>query len=319
MRAGRLVAWIMTATAALLACDSRPQPSASLVSLGAGWTHRVAAPIALTEVAATVAAGRIWVAGGLDVAGRATDAVSVFQPARDTWVAGPDLPEPVHHAALVSDGEGIWLIGGYVGGGFDRPTASVWTLQGDNWTEHVPLPEARAAGAAAWDGAGRIVYAGGAGPGGASRTVWARAEQGWEEYGQLPEPLDHLAATSDGAGTVFVLGGRRGGLDSNRATVTTVQSDGTRHLGDLPTPRGGVAAFWWPSLGACLVGGESPGGTNPQVECIDAGGALRALPDLTEARHGLGAAVVDGVVYILLGGDRPGLTVTGVVESLELP
>jgi hypothetical protein len=101
--------------------------------------------------------------------------------------------------------------------------------------------------------------------------------------------------------------------------VTVIEPAGARRLGDLPTPRGGVAAFFWPGLGACLVGGESPGGTHREAECMDVDGAVRALPPLGEPRHGLGAAVVDGVAYVIGGGREPGLTVSGTIEALRLP
>ena len=79
-------------------------------------------------------------------------------------------------------------------------------------------------------------------------------------------------------GHVFVLGGRVGGLDANLATADLVEGDTATEIGELPTPRGGVAAFWWPTVGACLVGGESPGGTNAQVECIDEDGDVPFCP-----------------------------------------
>ncbi|MDQ2965264.1 MAG: hypothetical protein M3R57_05400, partial [Chloroflexota bacterium] len=270
-------------------------------------------------VAVAVHEGRIWVAGGLDAGGVAVDRVSIFNPRTDTWIAGPRLPEPIHHSALVSDGDALWLIGGNLGNGFDRPTAVVRQLQTNTWVESFPLPERRGAGAAAWDGVGRIVYAGGVGPDGVSPVIFGQGDHGWEELARLFAPREHLAATSDGAGTVFILGGRRGGLEGNVATVELVSGREVRRGPDLPTARGGVAAFFWPSLGACLVGGESTGGTNPQVECVTPDGRQTRLPDLGSPRHGLGAAVVDGTLYVVLGGPEPGLFVSDVVEALELP
>jgi N-acetylneuraminic acid mutarotase len=305
--------------AAACGAQGSPAPSVAAVSPGEGWTRRAPAPLPLTEVAAAAHDGRIWVAGGLDAGGQAVDRVSIFDPSTDTWVAGPRLPEPIHHSALVSDGDALWLIGGYVGNGFDRPTSTVRLLETDAWVEHFPLPEPRAAGAAAWDGAGRIVYAGGVGRDGVSPVVFGQGDHGWEELARLFAPREHLAATSDGAGTVFVLGGRRGGLAGNVATVELVAGREVRRGADLPTARGGVAAFFWPSLGACLAGGESTGGTNPQVECVAADGRQSRLPDLRSPRHGLGAAVVDGTLYVLLGGPEPGMFVSDAVEALGLP
>jgi len=285
-----------------------------------GWVRRSDAPIALTEVAAAAFDGRIWLAGGLTAGGAGSTDVLVYNPATDAWSAGPALPEPVHHAALVSDGTALWLVGGYVGDGFDRPTAAVRRLDPDDgtWRDDVFLPEPRAAGAAAWDGQ-RIVYAGGVQPGALASEVFALEGETWRRIGRLPNAREHLAATSDGAGSTYVLGGRAGGLGGNLAVVDLVSDDEVATIGQVPTPRGGVAAFWWPDLGACLVGGESPGGTNPEVECIDADGKVTRLAGLGHARHGLGAAVVDGTAFVLLGGDRPGLFVSATVEALELP
>jgi hypothetical protein len=96
-------------------------------------------------------------------------------------------------------------------------------------------------------------------------------------------------------------------------------NESVRTIGELPTKRGGVGAFWWPSLGACLAGGESPGGTNPEVECMAPDGTLARLPDLGVARHGVGAAVVDSTAYVVLGGRQPGLFTSDITEALPLP
>lgn len=291
-----------------------PRPSA--VAAGP-WTMVAGAQAALTEVAVAAHDGRIWVAGGLRTFGGAGYEVLVFDPSSGTWTYGPRLPEGIHHAAFVSTGDVLLLVGGYAS---DGPTAAVRRLAdgGAAWIDDVPLPEPRAAGAAAFDGS-RVVYAGGVGPGGVAAEVFARSGEAWERIGRLPRAREHLAATSDGAGRTFVLGGRVGGLDGNLASVDLVTGGTVTTLGDLPTPRGGVGAFWWPSLGACLAGGESPGGTNPQVECMDPTGAVSVLPDLAVARHGVGAAVVDGTAYVVLGGRQPGLFTSDVTEALILP
>jgi len=287
----------------------------------AGWARVAAAPVALTEVAAAAHQGRIWVAGGLDEGGRAVDRVLIYDPTANAWSDGPSLPEPVHHAALVSDGDALFLIGGYAGGGFDRPSAAVWRLddaEAGDWTPDRPLPDPRGAGAAAWNGQGGIMYGGGVGPGGVSADVFVREDEDWRLLTTLSRPREHLAATSAGAGSVAFLGGRVGGLESNLGTVDLVSAEGVvGRAEDLPTPRGGIGAFSVDSLGDCVVGGEGPDGTFPDVECVGVA-ETTTLPGLSVARHGLGAAVLDGRAYALLGGPRPGLTVSDVVEVLDL-
>jgi hypothetical protein len=316
-----LVACAFAAGVVAAGCGARTTPLPSPAAAGSWTTLAATAPVPLLEVAVAERGGRIWVAGGLRTDGTASDEVFVFDPAAGTWTNGPKLPQAVHHASMVSTPRGLLLVGGYVGDELSVATGAVRRLDdgGTAWADDAPLPDERAAGAAAFDGT-RVVYAGGVKPGGVANEVFARTGDGaWETIGRLPVAREHLAATTDGAGRTFVLGGRVGGLDKNLAIVDLVEGSSVKTVGELPTKRGGVAAFWWPSLGACLAGGESPGGSNPQVECMTADGTLARLPDLGVARHGIGAAVVDGAAYVLLGGRTPGLSTSDITESILLP
>jgi hypothetical protein len=72
-------------------------------------------------------------------------------------------------------------------------------------------------------------------------------------------------------------------------------------------------------VGACSLGGEGTTGTFTEVECIDVQGSVTALPPLQQGRHGLGAVVVEGFAYAVLGGDEPGLFVTPTLEAISVP
>lgn len=280
------------------------------------------AAVPLIEQGTTVHDGRIWTAGGLAADGSAVDRVAILDPASGAWTDGPALPDPMHHAALVSDGTDLWLLGGYVGASFEQPTDAVWRLAGGDpagtWQPGPPLPERRAAGAAAWDGE-RIVYGGGVGNGILGDLVFVLGADGFAPVARLTRAREHLAAATDGAGRTWFLGGRQGGLAGNVSRVDLVESSEVTDLGELSLARGGVAAFYWPSLGACLSGGEAPTEAYRDVECIDEAGALTALPPMLEPRHGHGAAVVDGRAYQLFGGQVPALSVSSSVEVLTLP
>jgi hypothetical protein len=162
------------------------------------------------------------------------------------------------------------------------------------------------------------VYGGGVDAEGARGEVLALTNGVWEEVGMLATPREHLAAASDGEGTTWFLGGRDGGLDGNLADVDVVTAAGVRTVGELPTPRGGVAGFYAPGIGGCAAGGEGPAGTFDEVECADAEGVVTVLPPLAEARHGIGAIVLAGLAYVLLGGPEPGLTVSPTVQAVAL-
>jgi Kelch motif len=280
------------------------------------WTELPGAPLARLEMATAAHDGRIWMAGGLSQLGEAVAEVEIFDPASGDWSSGPGLPTGVHHAALVSDGGRLLLVGGYIGSSFSSPTDNVLILAdgADAWEEGSPLPDARGAGAAAWDGA-RLIYAGGIGAGGVSGDVYALADGTWQRLGAMPRPREHLAATSDGEGRTWLLGGRVG--EGNLADVDLIEGDAITALEPLPTPRGGVAAFFLPTLGACLTGGETATEALRTVECVGADGVARPAPDMGVLRHGHGAAVVDGIAYVLLGGPTPGLSAHASVERLD--
>lgn len=285
----------------------------------AAWVREADAPFARLEMGVTEHDGRIWLAGGLSPFGEALTDVEIFDPSTGEWSDGPALPAAVHHAALVSDGDRLLLIGGYLGSAFNRPTDIVLVLDQRNpdaWQPGPSLPAARAAGAGTWDGS-RVLYAGGVGDG-VVADVYALTGGTWERIGAMREPREHLAATSDLEGRTWLLGGRVGGLTSNLGTVELVEGASVTLLGGLPTPRGGVAAFHVPGLGACLSGGEAPDRAYTAVECMAADGTVTSLPDLLEPHHGHGTGVVDGVAYTLLGGPEPTLSAGSTVESLVL-
>ncbi len=284
---------------------------------GAGWEPGAAAPFARLEMATAEHDGMIWLAGGLQSDGRATNAVGVFDPVSASWSAGAPLPGPVHHAALVSTGNRLVLIGGYLGS-TGEASDEVWVLapNAGSWEAGPPLPAPRGAGAATYDGT-RIVYAGGVGPDGVRSDVFALEGDAWARIGALGRAREHLAATTDESGRAWFMGGRQGALDRNVGDVDVVSADGIRPVA-MVTPRGGVAAFFAPGIGACLTGGETPPFALPTVECVDADGRVLALPDMGQRRHGHGVAVVGDVVYALLGGEVPGLSASSTVEVLAI-
>jgi non-specific serine/threonine protein kinase len=299
------------------AASDAASPSAAAST---GWERLPTAPIARLEMAVTAHEGRIWMAGGLSALGSALADVDILDPATGEWSEGPPLPTGLHHAALVSDGNRLLLIGGYLGSAFSEPTELVLVLDDEagEWVAGPSMPQPRAAGAAAWDGS-RVVYAGGVLAGGAiASDVIALTDGSWSAIGSMVGPREHLAATSDGEGRTWLMGGRLGGLDTNVATVEVVEGDAITLGPALATPRGGVAAFHASEVGACLTGGEAPDRAFTAVECVTADGTLVALPDLLEPHHGHGAAVLDGVAYVVLGGPEPTLSAGSTVEALDL-
>jgi eukaryotic-like serine/threonine-protein kinase len=275
---------------------------------GQAWTATAEAPLGVESAGTAVFRGRAWVVGGLDGTRHGRADVLVYDPAKDAWSRGPELPRPISHAALVSTGKDLFVIGGYAGS-TTRPVGTVRRLDeaASRWVDAPSLPVAVGAGAAAWDGR-RIVYAGGVGadreP---SSSVFAFERGAWRRLGGLSRAREHLAAASDGKGTTFFLAGEvnRGTAKTVLNTVDAVEGDTVRLVGFVPTARGSVAGFFSPGDGACVGGGrDGSGGLYAQVECIGADGATRKLPNLQTPRHGLGMVVIGGSAYALLGSDN---------------
>ena len=303
-----------------------PSPSASAPlaapsAEGTGgpvWQVLGPAPIERIEMATAAHRGEIWLIGGLNADGSATAQTWTFDPSSGEWTEGPAVDEPIHHAAAVSTGDELYVIGGYVGNAFDRPRTTVLVLNegARGWRVATELPAPRAAGAAAWDGS-RIVYAGGVGVGVVADVLALTPDDGeWVRIGAMRAPREHLSAASDGEGRVWLLGGRSLTLDTNTGAVDLVEGLVVSRVAELPTPRGGAAAFHLPGLGACLAGGEQPDRALDAVECVNADGSAQTLPPLALAVHGHGAAVVDGAAHVMLGGPQPLLTVSDTVQRL---
>jgi hypothetical protein len=296
-------------------------PSTGNGTNAAAWAAVPPAPIAEESGGVAAFAHRLWVAGGLDTNHNPLGAVQQYDPATRTWRQGPALPAPVNHVALVSTGKQLLVIGGDTKVGAN-PVATVRRLNPatGTWLNGLSLPAPRGAGAAVWDGR-RIVFAGGVGPDGKpSADVFALQAGTWRRIGTLPQAREHLAAASDGHGAAFFLGGETN-LNNHKTVyneVDVVQGNAVRKLGTLPAPRSSVAGFWSPTAGACVVGGRDQTlNTLTTVECINAAGSLQQLPSLANPRHGLGAAVLDGTVYAVLG-ENHGHRVN-VAEALSLP
>jgi N-acetylneuraminic acid mutarotase len=107
----------------------------------------------------------LYVVGGQGETGR----VLIYDPARDTWSTGAEMPMPRHHlAAVVVDGR-IWAIGGRVGTRI-QDRVDIYDPTTDTWSAGPPLPEATSAASEGVLGS-VIVISGGEAPGDNGRLV----------------------------------------------------------------------------------------------------------------------------------------------------
>jgi N-acetylneuraminic acid mutarotase len=288
-------------------------------------------PTPRSEVAVAAVGGKIYVVGGFEGDGSTSDAVEVYDPVTDTWTQAPPLPEPRHHAAAIGLVDRfLYVIGGF-GTNFSDPKSSVYrfdaSIPGAAWEERAPLATAR--GALAASTSGPLAYAIGGFDGVSSVSSiesYDLVSDVWRSEPDMLTARDHLAAAfstassgGDASQAAFVFGGRVGS-DFGRNLATTEmffagETWSTRST--MPTARSGIAAAQLPSsCGIAVFGGEGPEGTFDTVESYDScSDEWQTLEPMPTARHGLGAAVVGDTIYVIGGGETPGLSVSALNEA----
>jgi N-acetylneuraminic acid mutarotase len=270
-------------------------------------------PAAWQEHAVVALRGEVYVLGGFNP--DATDRVVVYDPSADEWRDVAAFPEVFQHANAAAIDDRIYVAGYYVGASFSDVSGATYAFDPDanDWTPREPMPqgtERSSACVAALDG---LMYVFGGANGGAviDASVYDPEQDSWEVLAPLPEPREHCTAAGID-GRVFIAAGRSGGLSSFVATTLVYDPDVRTYdeLEPISTPRGGVAGA---ALGSRFVvfGGEGNEGTSsgvfPDVEALDTTtGAWEVLPEMLLPRHGLGAAVIDGRIYLPGGATTQG-------------
>lgn len=296
-----------------------PASALPLTVTSVRWESRAAMPSARTEVGVGVAAGKIYVVGGLDGLGRTVSTVEAYDPAADRWESVAPLSEGVHHAGVAGIGNALYVVGGLSGLRF-QPTDKVFVYDARRrqWAKKASLPQPRGA-LVAVASAGRIHALGGKDARGnsARHDVYDPVTDAWKALAPLPTPRDHLAGGVVG-GKLYVAGGRKNSLSRNLSILEIYdpKTDRWERGPFMPTARGGIAGA---VLGEVffVFGGEELLGTFAQVEGFNVKQNRWDLyPALPTARHGLGAATVSSTVFVLGGGRHPGLSVSAANEAL---
>jgi N-acetylneuraminic acid mutarotase len=288
-----------------------------------GWTPAPALARGPTQETATVAvAGKVYVLGGFDENLGILSTVQVFDAATCEWSMGPALPRPVHHANATTVGTTIWLTGAAETLNF-TPVGHVWswdpTTAATAWTEHAPMPAGTERGSAAIAAIGSTIYV----AGGLRSASIALAHSldtttlTWTALPALPAVRDHGCGAVV-AGKLYVIGGR---ASANTTSVEELTPGGTWVAkAPMPTGRSGIACG---VIGDRIiaVGGEGNAATATGV--FAEAEAYRPSTDTWESlapmpspRHGMGAAVVGGSLYIPGGADRGGFAAVATHDVL---
>ena len=235
------------------------------------WTSAAANPQGRFEAQGAMVNGKLYVFGGFyNNAIDATARSDVYDPATNRWTRIKDMPEPITHAGVATDGNTVYIIGGYNG---DHPapgTNRVWKYNTatNTWSAGPNLPEARGSGAAARVGRFIHFFAGTNG----SRTAdkadhWAlNLDTGvWSSRARYPISVSHLAAVTLN-GKIYGLGGERG-LNERTGNVADVYrydpaTNAWTKLANLPAPRSHFSSSAFARNGRLItVGGSGNGGS----------------------------------------------------------
>jgi N-acetylneuraminic acid mutarotase len=289
---------------------------ASALVLAGAWETRTPLPIARSEVAGARLGSGIAVVAGFLADGRSSSRVDLYSPARNRWSRLPSLPVRVNHAMAAGAAGRLYVFGGYrVFGG--TPLRTAFVLRDGRWRRLPHLPSGRAAAGTAVL-AGTVYVVGGVGPSGIARTMLAYdLRRGRWRTLAGPTPREHLGVAALG-GTIYVIGGRVASRPFDLVESWTPSTRQWRLRSPLPEPRGGTAAGV--AAGRIVsAGAESSAGTSDAVYAYDPGrDSWMTLPKLPTARHGLAVVGVGSTIYVIGGGPRPGLAVSGANEALDL-
>src|SRR6266498_1272058 len=232
---------------------SRPAPGPGKLA----WRLLADAPTERTEVAATAAGDRIWVAGGWESDGGVGN--RAFRLADGRWRTVADLPEGrAAGVAVALDGR-LYVAAGVAPHGL-AGAMLVYHPDGDRWTTAPgpPTPREHLGGAGA---GGRLFTVGGRARGKGSFTAaeaYDPRSGRWERLPDLPTRRGGLAAGSTQNGFVVAVGGE-GDATFEQAEAFDLRARQWRSLPPLPTPRHGLGVVGLGTVLYTLAGGPKPG------------------------------------------------------------
>jgi N-acetylneuraminic acid mutarotase len=312
---------------ALLAAAAVPL-SAGVLSAPArapSWSSAAALPFATQEIYPTVHGGRLYVAGG--IAARLgvpyfTGRCISFGGDAGAWRDEAELPEALHHTALVSTGTQLFAVGGFNGGYTHvwRMREQVYRLGEDGWRLATPLPRPMAEGVVACAPDGLVHLVTGQSPRGEANQVRSDhvevhdhlcldpSDGRWRQ--RAPIPTARNSATGGWLGGHLVVAGGR--TAAGNLAVTEVYDpvrDVWYEARPMPLPQAGTASVVL--KGELIVfGGEifqPEAGVFSEVWRYSlADDRWQPLPAMPTPRHGIGAGVLNGSAHVVGGAVEPG-------------
>lgn len=262
-----------------------------------------------SEIAAALLGDEVYIAGGIGFF-RTLSSCEIYNIPKDRWTRCPDLPLPIHHVAMASDGNNVYAAGGYSELNFGLyQDAKLWKLGPDNWEVEADLPEPIGEHSMVAH-AGAIYLFGGRGADGdsaAMRKYDLRAKS-WSNAPPLPIARHSFASFMVG-NELWVTGGRNAaqGTRIARTDIYSFETDSWRQGPDMPTGRGGHAAAHLDGQ-VHIIGGEvfSPTVLVDAHNVFDINSETWSEGPLMPApRHGMVAVTYQDQILVFGGGAKP--------------
>jgi N-acetylneuraminic acid mutarotase len=305
-----------------------PESIAQTVPTESFWTTAAPLPTPRTEVAATILENKIYVIGGFDEFGQVTDTVEVYSVANDSWTEAAPLPEPLHHTAAASYEGKIYVVGGYTSPWHPSNKLFIYDSVQNKWQEGKPMPTARGALNANFINGTLYAIGGSSDRPLNSNEAYDTSTDTWTTKALMPTARHH-AGSAVVDGKIFVIGGRiSGSLDNISANEAydPAQDIWITDLEPMPSKRSGIAAASAVSSSPLnsssiyVFGGEETSRTFNNNEKYDPKtDEWMSEPSMPTARHGLAAVFAEeNKIFVIGGGPRPGLSVSGANEIFHI-
>jgi N-acetylneuraminic acid mutarotase len=232
-----------------------------------------------------------------------------------TWSNGPPLPVARSEVAVATLRDTVYAIGGYANGNVDQRLVEVFDTKGGAWHDAAPLPRGlNHVGAVGFRG--KIYTFGGfAAQNNAAvsdANVYDPSTNRWTSIAPLPRPLGSVSVAVLGS-QIHLVGGR----DTHSVRSHYVYDPPTNtYTVRAPLPVGrdhmGLVAYGekiYAIGGRIDIGGEARGmatayTTNEGYDPV--ANRWSEYAPLPQGRHGTGAAVVNGRLYVPAGAPVPG-------------
>jgi len=287
------------------------------------WSTAAPLPINTQELYPVAHQGKLYVAGGIASKLGAlyfTDRFFSYDPNTNEWADEADMPESLHHAALVSTGDRLFLVGGF-NGGFThvwRMRDRVYEYKAGEWLAVSSLPAPQAEGVLAHHN-NDIHLVSGQSPRGDANSkrsdhkevtthlVLMAGSSKWETAAPIP-----LARNSATGGWVddqlIVTGGRNANGNFDATHIYDKKEDRWRDAKPLPLPQAGTASVVVDD-GIIVFGGEifvPEAGVFEEVWRYSlADDRWKAYPDMRTPRHGIGAVKIGNKIFVVGGATEP--------------